>query len=815
MRPYSALGQNRFYFAPEWVESTSYRRNDIVAYRGDVFLCISDKEISAVDPTDDTKWLRIVDGLRYRGAYSASEAYDYGDVVASGTGIYVKHSGLDVGPAMELDFVEQRLSHLPTVSRASTAAYFDPFGVMRFAAENAMRLDHDPVTGECLGLLIEEGRTNLIVYSEDLADVSWLTSATVVTSDDRAAPDAQITADKLEENTDEAEHGIQAAAVTYDDATTYTFSAFVRAAERENLRVLLPAAAFGDNQIVRFDLGGGTATVLGGTPTATIRNIGGEWYRITLTATTAIPQVDGEPAITSVSATGVQLRLMLSDGAVTYTGTVGSGLHIWGAQLEVGEEATSYIPTTSAARARPADTISLPLAGWYSATGGTFAVEARSDVTLSAGRFGGVFSISDGTSSNRLVSFINPSNSLGFYVTASGSEVASLATTYTPGVFFNQVLAYAADDYAQVVGDGSLQTDTTGVVPSVLSMRFGTSVTNPIGITRIRKLTYWALRHSNDLLSDFAVGGPRDPYEWNRLSANSNYRGEWKPTTHYNVNDVVLYGERFYKASQINNSHPKSAYWRPFVEKVSADAVWNPVVPYATGNIVAFESDLFSAVTANTENVPSSASWVTITDAINDRKRWSSGSYYAVDDVVDKDGVSYRSLVIQASKNFERELDEVRWERFNDGLRYRGIFLRNELYAAGDVVRIADGRTLVFHTTGRALDLTDASEIAAIFGVTRETNRWFTAFADRDVVSGDKVLADTTIASFTLRLPSTPEFGDTVEIVDKAGTFSTNNLIVDGNGSRIAGDNNSLICDITRASIRLSYVDRYSGWIVG
>ena len=34
--------------------------------------------------------------------------------------------------------------------------------------DNAPRFDHDPTTRECKGLLIEEGRTNQWLYSEDL-----------------------------------------------------------------------------------------------------------------------------------------------------------------------------------------------------------------------------------------------------------------------------------------------------------------------------------------------------------------------------------------------------------------------------------------------------------------------------------------------------------------------------------------------------------------------------------------------------------------------------------------------------------------------
>ena len=62
-------------------------------------------------------------------------------------------------------------------SRATTATYFDAAGVMQTAAINVPRIDHDPVTGESLGLLIEEARTNLLTYSEQFDNAIWLKAA--------------------------------------------------------------------------------------------------------------------------------------------------------------------------------------------------------------------------------------------------------------------------------------------------------------------------------------------------------------------------------------------------------------------------------------------------------------------------------------------------------------------------------------------------------------------------------------------------------------------------------------------------------------
>jgi energy-converting hydrogenase Eha subunit B len=57
----------------------------------------------------------------------------------------------------------------PTFTRASTATFVGSDGLIQSAAINEARFDHDPVTLESKGLLIEESRTNAIIQSDTLA----------------------------------------------------------------------------------------------------------------------------------------------------------------------------------------------------------------------------------------------------------------------------------------------------------------------------------------------------------------------------------------------------------------------------------------------------------------------------------------------------------------------------------------------------------------------------------------------------------------------------------------------------------------------
>ena len=76
----------------------------------------------------------------------------------------------------------------------------------------------------------------------------------------------------------------------------------------------------------------------------------------------------------------------------------------------------------------------------------------------------------------------------------------------------------------------------------------------------------------------------------------------------------------------------------------------------------------------------------------------------------------------------------------------------------------------------------------------------------------DKIMADTTSSAFTVTLPAVANVGDEIILVDYDGTWSTNNLTVDGNGNNIMGSSDDLLCDVDNAKITLIYTSPNDGW---
>ena len=81
-------------------------------------------------------------------------------------------------PTLDLNFAAtKRIDPRITYTRASTGTFVDLNGLIQSAAVDQARFDHNPTTGESLGLLVEEARTNLLLNSATLSTQSVTVAA--------------------------------------------------------------------------------------------------------------------------------------------------------------------------------------------------------------------------------------------------------------------------------------------------------------------------------------------------------------------------------------------------------------------------------------------------------------------------------------------------------------------------------------------------------------------------------------------------------------------------------------------------------------
>lgn len=204
------------------------------------------------------------------------------------------------------------------------------------AANSGPRFDHNPATLESLGLLIEESRANLLSYSEDFG-TAWGLAAATRTLNFGAAPNGTLTADKIESTGG----GVFRAGAGVLNATTYTYSVFLKHVSGTGVVSNIGFERFGTVPLpaqVGVNLITGAVTFIGASVVSyNILPCQNGWYRVSVTATS-----------TDTTTT-----------VINYASQTGNEFLIWGAQLEQGAFATSYISTSTTALTRSADVCSI------------------------------------------------------------------------------------------------------------------------------------------------------------------------------------------------------------------------------------------------------------------------------------------------------------------------------------------------------------------------------------------------------------------------------------------------------------------------
>jgi len=343
--------------------------------------------------------------------------------------------------------------------------------VLQTAAAGTARFDHDPVTGESKGLLIEEQRTNLALYSSDFSN--WTNSSTTCETNVAIAPDGTLTADKIYATTSNTNHFTFRSCTTA--GTVYTWSAYVKTAG--DAYCVIHAHNI---NVSAFQFSTGTFVTTASGVTTAVQNVGDGWYRISMTYTAS----SGNVYIGGSPSTGY-----------TYAGDGYSGIYIWGAQVEEGAFPTSYIPTSGAQATRNADAASMTgtnFSSWYRQDEGTVYAEATGRAIDST-----IFAFDDGTSANQIhVGF--DANAIRTFCLANGSVESALSTSYD-GSIVKVAATHSRNDVAFTTNGNTPSIDTSQIMPVITQAGIGRRVyAGAYTMTgTIKKIAYYPTRLTN------------------------------------------------------------------------------------------------------------------------------------------------------------------------------------------------------------------------------------------------------------------------------------------------------------------------------
>lgn len=274
-----------------------------------------------------------------------------------------------VRPTLDLNFAQtKRLDPRVTFSRSSSAIFVDSNGVLQSAVTNVPRFDHNPATGESLGLLVEEARTNYRRYSNTFSDGSYIkgyffdtaVGRSLVTPGQSDSPLGPGTGWKLEPDPSANASFLSSTRLeVWSDyipsGNTKVLSIFAKAGTAGTRLTLHPANDEHDKTTFNLESG----TVVSGP--GSIQNYGNGWYRCSAAS-----------SVNVTSSRNFQIHAVCS--------SYSDFIYISGCQFEAGPFPTSYISTGASAVTRSADVAQITgtnFSSWFNRNNGTLLCNAQ------------------------------------------------------------------------------------------------------------------------------------------------------------------------------------------------------------------------------------------------------------------------------------------------------------------------------------------------------------------------------------------------------------------------------------------------------
>jgi hypothetical protein len=363
--------------------------------------------------------------------------------------------------------IEQRSS--ATAYTATTSAPIVKYQpTLQTAASGEARFDHDPVTGESKGLLIEEARTNALTSSET---ATWSFSNvysqpflynTVI------APDGTLTADTVTGPEVDPSSRLEKS-LSYASGTKLVLSFFQKTIWGNLDSSTTPVFAFSNSVGIQAS-------------SVVSEDVGNGWYRLHYVLTT--------------TASSQTLRLYY-DGNVTNADKIA----LWGYQLEAGAFPTSYIPTSGSTVTRSSDRANMSLSGVYSSGPVSMYVEAAEAGDVDYAR---LVLLSDGTNNNRMqITISESSGDVQAYAETNDVPQASLNRSFDPAykTFFKAAAAFDRDNLSVTAGGLTTVSDTTIITPQVTNLYLGSlNDANADSGATFKKVALYPTRLSNATL---------------------------------------------------------------------------------------------------------------------------------------------------------------------------------------------------------------------------------------------------------------------------------------------------------------------------
>jgi hypothetical protein len=302
-------------------------------------------------------------------------------------------------PTLDLNFMQETaLDPRITFSRSSGGTYVGPDGLIKIAGVNQPRFQYNPLTGECLGLLIEESRTNLVYPSEPSSStprnsflgntegtgVYYAFDSSTTSSSKNGITGLNVNiSPSIDNNSYNGGFATNWGGIAGGIGAVGASVSFTGPATGGYISFFINPMSWKNNIYCGF-LPSGNTTFISQTSNTLIFNNGlyvgnSGWI---------VRQIfsDGTYWLSRVVNNDIGTFVQGGNAFCLFTTNPGNNSDFWwfgGVQYEIGAFSTSYIQTTTATITRNADSASITgtnFSSWFNSNVGTFYVHAVSEI---------------------------------------------------------------------------------------------------------------------------------------------------------------------------------------------------------------------------------------------------------------------------------------------------------------------------------------------------------------------------------------------------------------------------------------------------
>jgi hypothetical protein len=389
-----------------------------------------------------------------------------------------------LSPSYQLDFTSAVLDPGITFTRSgTTATRVNASGYIESVAVDTPRFDFNPVTLSCKGLLIEQARSNIRSYSEDFSNATWAPTnlnqtGTPAWVNVENSPANTLTAEKFIPTVTSGIHRVVGGAQGTTSGQRYAMSVFAKKGEYTKVAIgeFNNAVGWGT-----FDLDAGTVITSGGSGSqvAYISPYKDGWYRCEVVFTAAAFSRFDIYVLNNSYTSGDP-----NNPGNQFAGNGSDGLFVWGAQLELGDGATSYIANlATGSTTRNPDIATITGANfssfWQAVTGGASVLATPSSVS----GIRPLVQFDDNTASEIIALRGNTTNP-ELYIVDGGTPQAQIDTgTIAANTAYSLTGWWQQNNsFAQLNTQTSVR-DNTVTIPTVTQARIGSDGTNYVNGT--------------------------------------------------------------------------------------------------------------------------------------------------------------------------------------------------------------------------------------------------------------------------------------------------------------------------------------------